>query len=146
MQRPRGLRSRSNGRPEKRRGLEILRDMQQAGVALDPTERLVLELPPGKGSPPYGDEDPDQRGTSATIVVPLVFCENRNLDVMREALVKGLGYDVTSPYADFVRRLADADRVCPDYWQVFRVFGAQLQRFVLHQPGRRRQHAAKDFG
>ena len=43
------------------------------------------------------------------IVVPLVFCENRNLEVMREALVKGLGYDVTSPYADFVRRLAAAN-------------------------------------
>jgi altronate hydrolase len=42
------------------------------------------------------------------IVVPLVFCENRNLAVMQEALVKGLGYDVTSPYTDFVRRLAVA--------------------------------------
>jgi len=45
------------GRPsgDRRRGLEILRDIQQIGVALDPIERLVLELPPGKGSPPYGD-------------------------------------------------------------------------------------------
>jgi len=38
-----------------RRGLEILKDMQQRGAALDPTERLVLELPPGQGDPPYGD-------------------------------------------------------------------------------------------
>jgi transcription termination factor Rho len=29
--------------------------MQQIGAALDPTERLILELPPGKGNPPYGD-------------------------------------------------------------------------------------------
>jgi transcription termination factor Rho len=29
--------------------------MQQMGAALDPTERLILELPPGKGEPPYGD-------------------------------------------------------------------------------------------
>jgi transcription termination factor Rho len=29
--------------------------MQQVGVALDPTQRLSLELPPGKGNPPYGD-------------------------------------------------------------------------------------------
>ncbi len=43
------------------------------------------------------------------IVLPLVFCENRNLEVMREALVKGLGYDVTSPYTDFVRRYAAAN-------------------------------------
>ena len=34
------------GRPsgDRRRGLEILRDIQQIGVALDPIERLVLEL------------------------------------------------------------------------------------------------------
>ena len=42
------------------------------------------------------------------LVVPLVFCENRNVEVMREALTKGLGYDVTTPYADFVGRLAGA--------------------------------------
>jgi transcription termination factor Rho len=29
--------------------------MQQIGAALDPTERLVMELPPGLGHPPYGD-------------------------------------------------------------------------------------------
>src|SRR5689334_13178433 len=52
----RGRRGRGGGRPqERRRGLEILRDMQQIGAALDPTERLILELPPGKGDPPYGD-------------------------------------------------------------------------------------------
>jgi transcription termination factor Rho len=54
-----GRRSRSgprgNGRQDGRRGLEVLRDVQQVGVALDPTERLVLELAPGKGDPPYGD-------------------------------------------------------------------------------------------
>lgn len=42
------------------------------------------------------------------LVIPMVFCENRNLEVMREALVKGLGYDITSPYTDFVQRLAAA--------------------------------------
>jgi len=43
-------RRRDRGRNgEKRRGLEVLRDLQQAGVALDPTERLILELPPGQG-------------------------------------------------------------------------------------------------
>jgi len=53
----RGRRSRQGGRNggEKHRGLEILREMQQVGAALDPTERLILELPPGKGNPPYGD-------------------------------------------------------------------------------------------
>src|SRR5438067_2624085 len=41
-------------RPQ-RPGLEILKDLQQAGAALDPTERLVMELLPGQGNPPYGD-------------------------------------------------------------------------------------------
>ena len=44
------------------------------------------------------------------IVLPMVFCENRNVDVMREALTKGLGYAVTTPYAEFVAELADAHR------------------------------------
>ena len=43
------------GRPVRRGGLEILKDMQQRGAALDPTERLILELPAGQGNPPYGD-------------------------------------------------------------------------------------------
>ena len=52
----RGRRGRGGpGGEPRRRGLEILRDLQQQGVALDPTERLILELPPGKGDPPYGD-------------------------------------------------------------------------------------------
>jgi altronate hydrolase len=44
------------------------------------------------------------------VVIPLVFCENRNVEVMREALVKGLGYDVTSPYTALVSGLAGARR------------------------------------
>jgi len=41
--------------PRRRGGLEILKDLQQRGAALDPYERLVLELPAGQGNPPYGD-------------------------------------------------------------------------------------------
>ncbi len=44
------------------------------------------------------------------IVVPMVFCENRNLDVMREALSEALGYDRTSHYARLVGRLAELKR------------------------------------
>jgi transcription termination factor Rho len=95
MQRPRGLRSRGNGRPEKRRGLEILRDMQQAGVALDPTERLVLELPPGKGTPPYGDRTtgraidiiaPIGRGQRCLIVSPPKAGKTRILQVIASSV------------------------------------------------------------
>ncbi len=57
---------RVNGQ-ERRRGLEILRDMQQVGVALDPTERLILELPPG-GEPPYGDR---LTGRAIDLIAPI---------------------------------------------------------------------------
>ncbi len=44
------------------------------------------------------------------VVLPMVFCENRNVDVMREALTKGLGYAITTPYTEFVAQLASAHR------------------------------------
>jgi altronate hydrolase len=41
------------------------------------------------------------------IVVPLVFCENRNVDVIREAFMKELGYQQnTTSYQSLVRSLA----------------------------------------
>ncbi len=54
------MRRRGRGRPGRggegrSGGLEILKHLQQVGAALDPTERLVLELGPGQGEPPYGD-------------------------------------------------------------------------------------------
>ena len=39
------------------------------------------------------------------IVIPLVFCENRNLGFMREALTRALGYAKTSPYEAFAAEL-----------------------------------------
>jgi transcription termination factor Rho len=57
-----------NGQPQRRRGLELLRDLQQAGAALDPTERLILELLPGQGNPPYGDRT---TGRCIDIIAPL---------------------------------------------------------------------------
>jgi altronate hydrolase len=44
------------------------------------------------------------------IVIPLVFCENRNLNFMREALTRSLGYGKTSPYEQFAQRLVDLQR------------------------------------
>lgn len=44
------------------------------------------------------------------IVIPLVFCENRNLAFMREALVRSLGYGKSSPYEKFAQRLVDLRR------------------------------------
>jgi altronate hydrolase len=45
------------------------------------------------------------------IVIPLVFCENRNLAFMREALTRSLGYGKTSPYEQFAHRLVQMQRV-----------------------------------
>lgn len=39
------------------------------------------------------------------LVVPLVFCENRNLRIMQESLVEALGYDRKDPYARLVDSL-----------------------------------------
>jgi transcription termination factor Rho len=80
---------------ERRRGLEVLRDLQQAGVALDPTERYVLELPPGKGTPPYGDRitgraidliAPIGRGQRCLIVSPPKAGKTRILQIIASSI------------------------------------------------------------
>jgi len=87
--------SRGNGAGERRRGLEILRDMQQVGVALDPTERLMLEIPPGQGDPPYGDRitgraidliAPLGRGQRCLIVSPPKAGKTRILQIIAAAV------------------------------------------------------------
>ena len=52
-----------------------------------------------KGRAFEGFKRPDGPAGTANywIVIPLVFCENRNLAFMREALVRALGYGKTSP-------------------------------------------------
>lgn len=42
------------------------------------------------------------------LFIPLVFCENRNLDVIKEALLQELGYAVTDKYKAFTRELFSA--------------------------------------
>ena len=44
------------------------------------------------------------------LFIPTVFCENRNLDVIREALHTELGYAVTGKYKQYTRQLAEAFR------------------------------------
>jgi altronate hydrolase len=41
------------------------------------------------------------------LVVPLVFCENRNVDRMREALEEELGYGAANSYRQLVRKLVE---------------------------------------
>ncbi|MBS1750917.1 MAG: altronate dehydratase [Bacteroidetes bacterium] len=42
------------------------------------------------------------------LFIPTVFCENRNLDVIREALHNELGYAVTDKYKTYTKYLVDA--------------------------------------
>lgn len=42
------------------------------------------------------------------LFIPTVFCENRNLDVIKEALHSALGYAVTDKYKNFAQQLVDA--------------------------------------
>lgn len=44
------------------------------------------------------------------LVIPLVFCENRNVEVLREALLAELGYDRHNRYRHLARSIADAYR------------------------------------
>ena len=93
---------RGGGRPgrtnggDRRRGLEILRDLQQIGVALDPTERFLLEWPAGKGAPPYGDRTtgraidiiaPIGRGQRCLIVSPPKAGKTRILQIIAASIV-----------------------------------------------------------
>ena len=92
-------RGRSPGRggnqAHEKHGLEVLRDLQQVGVALDPIERLTLELPPGKGAPPYGDRitgraidliAPIGRGQRCLIVSPPKAGKTRILQIIAAAV------------------------------------------------------------
>lgn len=40
------------------------------------------------------------------LVIPMVFCENRNVEVMRQALTQALGYRSHDKYNDFAHRLS----------------------------------------
>ena len=71
--------------------------MQQIGAALDPTERLIMEIPPGKGNPPYGDRitgraidliAPIGRGQRCLIVSPPKAGKTRILQIIAAAVAQ----------------------------------------------------------
>ncbi len=76
------------------------------------------------------------------LVVPLVFCENRNVDRMREALEEELGYGGKNSYREHVRRLiehranGDTGRETAAHVRAERVFrNLDGIRFLTHQGG-----------
>lgn len=42
------------------------------------------------------------------LVIPLVFCENRNVEVLKEAFTRELGFEKPNPYQDYIRELVAA--------------------------------------
>jgi altronate hydrolase len=56
----------------------------------------------------YHREDGSVGTANHWVVIPLVFCENRNIDVLQEAFSKALGYQPKfSPFQSMVQRLAE---------------------------------------
>ncbi|MES2995322.1 MAG: altronate dehydratase family protein [Verrucomicrobiota bacterium] len=58
----------------------------------------------------YPREDGRAGTANHWLVIPMVFCENRNLRVLQNAFLKPLGYAQSSDYEDFAERLAKAER------------------------------------
>ena len=52
------------------------------------------------------------------LFIPMVFCENRNLDVIKEALQKELGYALSDKYKSFTRQLIDAYKKGEDIYNI----------------------------
>ncbi|MEO8766385.1 MAG: altronate dehydratase family protein [Ginsengibacter sp.] len=52
------------------------------------------------------------------LFIPTVFCENRNLDVIREALNKELGYALSDKYNGFTRQLINAYENGEDLFEI----------------------------
>ena len=53
----------------------------------------------------YHREDGSVGTANYWLFIPMVFCENRNLDIIKEALHKELGYAVSDKYNRFTRQL-----------------------------------------
>ncbi len=58
----------------------------------------------------YHREDGSVGTANYWLFIPTVFCENRNMDVIREALDNELGYSVTDKYKRYTRSLVDSYR------------------------------------
>ena len=52
------------------------------------------------------------------LVVPMVFCENRNLKILEESFVNALGYGKASPYTTFTKSLIDAHQTGAEVTEV----------------------------
>jgi altronate hydrolase len=67
------------------------------------------------------------------LFIPTVFCENRNLDVIKESLVNELGYGVTDKYKRYTKQLAEAIRKGDDLSSVVLTPGEPAQERLFPQ-------------
>lgn len=56
----------------------------------------------------YHREDGRVGTANYWLVIPTVFCENRNIEVIKEALIENLGYGKPKVYQDFVQSMIEA--------------------------------------
>jgi altronate hydrolase len=96
----------------------------------------------GRGFLGYRRADGQVGTRNYWLVVPLVFCENRNVERMREALEEELGYGDTNSYRQHVRRLVeqqatgDGQPEMVAHARAARVFqNLDGIRFLTHQGG-----------
>jgi altronate hydrolase len=61
----------------------------------------------GRSFEGYHREDGQVGTRNYWLVIPLVFCENRNVEAIREAFEEELGYSLPKKYGDLVRRLIE---------------------------------------
>ena len=66
------------------------------------------------------------------LVIPLVFCENRNIEVLREALVEELGYGRPKKYAAFARQLAEQYKSGADAGSILETVYTEKEHGVLN--------------
>jgi altronate hydrolase len=66
------------------------------------------------------------------LVIPLVFCENRNVDVLREALVEELGYGRPKKYAAFARQLATQYKQGADAGSILETVYTEQENGILN--------------
>ena len=59
----------------------------------------------GKTFDGFHREDGQVGTANYWLVVPMVFCENRNLKILEESFVNSLGYGKASPYTTFTKSL-----------------------------------------
>ena len=72
----------------------------------------------GKTFDGFHREDGQVGTANYWLVVPMVFCENRNLKILEESFVNSLGYGKASPYTTFTKSLIDAHQSGGDVTEV----------------------------